>query len=761
MAKQKKNDLEMDAKKYDSSSISTLEYPENVQKRPTMYISSIGIEGVSHLIREIYDNALDEAMNGFGNKITITINKDENSVEVQDEGRGIPIDNNILETLVTKLHSGSKFENGAYGRSSGLNGVGLGCVNALSDLLEITVFKDGNEYYQQFSLGKPVDNIKKVKKTKKHGTTMKFIPNEKYLRLTDTPKEEWINEELFKDYLIRNSYLNKGITLNFIVIKDKKKVINESYCSENGIVDLVANIAEKNTGLLTKDIFYIHELDKKTNIDVEIALSYTKDSNNDFTETYCNGIYLSEGGTQITGLRKGLTSVLKKGCQESGLITKRDKDLEINGEDVREGLVCIVSIKHPDPLYSGQNKQKLNNTEVQGIINKYINDFLTEWLSYNPEDSKLIFKKNIGAARGRTAAQKARDKEYKVSKSTFDSLSDISKLADCESKDPKEREIYIVEGNSASGSAKQGRDPYFQAIYALRGKPLNTYDYTDIHKMLNPKNTMYNKELADLILSLNCGLDDKYDDNKLKYHKVFIMTDADTDGKHITDLILTFFLMHCRGLLEMNRVFLALSPFYVVKDNGKTIYITDDNEYNMFITERIFNNFTVNKADDTSSTLIKKKELAKLFKISKSYLNELNRLNNLMSLPNDILEFLIFNFIQYDMKDVFTIFEESYDESFKIKIKKNEMFIKGYYKNEYYELIINEETFDKLSTAISIIEDNNLIEYQYLEISSKKNSYEVINYYLGEGLNYLIKVASPKYRNRIKGKPLPLISVMV
>jgi len=515
LAKIKKTD------NYDSTSIQTLEFPLNVQKRPSMYIGSLGSDGITHLIREIYDNALDEFLNGFTKKIKVIVNTDNETISITDYGRGIPIDNNILESILCSLHTGGKFDNDAYKTSAGLNGVGSSCVNALSDFMKVIVYKDGYIWKQSFSLGKPTSKIKKGDPTKIHGTKIIFKPNREYLRLGNEPFEDLLDFNNLKEYLNKQAYIHKGLN---IILKNATKNEEYNFLYENGILDYIKAI---NTKPLIKKDFYISEIDKETETEVEIVLSWA-DNYNEITESFCNGIETTEHGTHITGLRIALTSVLTNYIKEKNLIPKKD-DIKLDGKDFREGLITIVSIKCKDPIFQGQTKQKLSNPEIQGIVHRSINKYLTQFLDENPKEAVIIGNKAVLVAKSKKAANNAKTKVLGTGDKSFLNMNSISKLADCISKDREKRELFICEGDSAAGSLKEGREKEFQAIYGLRGKPLNTQN-VNVMNIVNTKSNNYNKEIADLVTILGCNVGDNCDPDKCKYKRVIILSDADIDG---------------------------------------------------------------------------------------------------------------------------------------------------------------------------------------------------------------------------------------
>ena len=558
---------------YSASSIQVLEGLEAVRKRPSMYIGDTGEKGLHHLVYEVVDNSIDEAMAGYCNTIDVTINED-NSITVTDNGRGIPTDyhpkekKSALEVVLTVLHAGGKFDKGSYKVSGGLHGVGVSCVNALSTDLEAIVHRQGKIFRQRFKRGVPQGDIEVIGTTDHTGTTITFKPDPEIFTQTTS-----YNYDILNSRLRELAYLNKGIHLNITDKREKDDETGEyrhdNYFSQEGLKEFVKYL-DGNREPLIEHI--IHITGERDGVPIEVALQY----NTGFSEnvhTYVNNINTIEGGTHLTGFRRGLTRTLKKYADDSGMLSKLK--FEINGDDFREGLTAIISVKVAEPQFEGQTKTNLGNSEVAGAVDNAVSAALTNYLEENPKDAKAIVQKVILAATARTAARKARDL---VQRKTVLSGSGLpGKLADCSSRDMEMTEMFLVEGDSAGGTAKQGRDRTFQAILPLRGKILNVEKATD-HKMYD------NEEIKNIFTALGVTIGTEEDSkalnlSKLRYGKVIIMTDADVDGSHIATLIMTFFFRRMPDIIQNGHLFIATPPLYLVKKgNQKQRYCWTDEE---------------------------------------------------------------------------------------------------------------------------------------------------------------------------------------
>lgn len=546
------------SQKYDASKIQVLEGLEAVRKRPGMYIGGTGLEGLHHLIWEVVDNAIDEAMAGFCSEIVVTIHED-NSVSVSDNGRGIPVERHkqtgksALETVLTVLHAGGKFGGEGYKISGGLHGVGVSVVNALSKYVKADVYRDGFHYIQEFKNGgKPVGPVKKIEKTDQTGTTITFVPDPEIF------EEINFSNTTVLDRLRQQAYLTKGVHVKFC---DERTNYSYAYYFEGGIKSYVEHL-NRNKEVINRPPFYVEKQVDKTLIEVSIQYTNTYAEN---VRTFANNILTPEGGTHLTGFRTSLTRCINDYAKKYGLL--KESEGSLTGDDVREGLSAIVSVKLPSPQFEGQTKAKLGSPEVQNQVSQVISEYFSYYLEENPNDAKNIIGKCALSARARVAARAARDTV--IRKGALEGMTLPGKLADCSSKDPSKSEIYLVEGDSAGGSAKQGRDRTFQAILPLRGKILNV-EKARIDKMLS------SEEIKILIIAMGTGIGEQYDIEKIRYHRIIIMTDADVDGAHIRTLLLTFFYRNFPEIIEKGYLYIAQPPLYAVSKGKEKIYAYSD-----------------------------------------------------------------------------------------------------------------------------------------------------------------------------------------
>ncbi len=561
---------------YDASSIQALEGMEHVRMRPSMYIGDVGIRGLHHLVYEVVDNSIDEAMGGYCDTINVTINED-NSVTTKDNGRGIPVGIHekegvsALQVVMTKIGAGGKFDKDSYKVSGGLHGVGVSCVNALSEHLTATVHKDGKLWQQEYSKGKALYPVKTIGETDFNGTVVTFLPDKSIFTQTTE-----FNYDTLASRMRELSYLNKGIT---ITLTDKRETDDEGnfptevFHSTEGLPEFIRYL-DSTREQLTSTIISMEG--EKNGIPVEVAMVY----NTSYAEnlhSYVNNINTHEGGTHLAGFRRGLTSTLKKYADDSGLL--KNVKFEIAGDDFREGLTAIVSVKVQEPQFEGQTKTKLGNRDVTSAVSQAVSEMLTDYLEENPNDAKIIVQKVILAATARHAARKAREM---VQRKTVMSIGGLpGKLSDCSETDPAQCEIFLVEGDSAGGTAKQGRDRNFQAILPLRGKILN------VEKAMQHK-VFENEEIKNMFTALGVSIGTEEDPralnlSKVRYHKVVIMCDADVDGSHIATLILTFFFRYMREMVEQGYIYIATPPLYLVKKGQKREYAWDDNQRDLLV----------------------------------------------------------------------------------------------------------------------------------------------------------------------------------
>ena len=555
---------------YGADQIQILEGLEAVRKRPGMYIGSTSSRGLHHLVYEIVDNAVDEALAGYCEKIEVTINED-NSITVEDDGRGIPVDINhkagksALEVVYTVLHAGGKFGGGGYKVSGGLHGVGASVVNALSTTLCVEVYKEGKIYFQSYHIGKPDEDVKVIGTCEedKHGTKVTFHPD------PDIFEETVYDYDTLKQRLRETAFLTKGLR---IILKDLREdpVREHDFHYAGGIKEFVTYL-NKSKESLYPEVIYCEGT--KDNVYVEVAMQHN-DSYNDASYSFVNNIITPEGGTHLTGFRNALTKTFNAYARDNKIL--KDSDAQLSGDDIREGLTAIISIKIEEPQFEGQTKQKLGNSEARGAVDSIVSEQLTYFLEQNPAIAKTICEKSLLAQRAREAARKARDLTRR--KTALEGMSLPGKLADCSDKDPKNCEIYIVEGDSAGGSAKTARSRATQAILPLRGKILNV-EKARLDKIYG------NAEIKAMITAFGTGIHEDFDISKLRYHKIIIMTDADVDGAHISTLLLTFLYRFMPDLIKEGYVYLAQPPLYKIEKNKKVWYAYSDEQLNNILTE--------------------------------------------------------------------------------------------------------------------------------------------------------------------------------
>lgn len=560
---------------YDSSNIQVLEGLEAVRKRPAMYIGDISSKGLHHLVNEVVDNSIDEAMAGYASHIEVEINEDD-SISVHDDGRGIPVDRHeklgksALEVVMTVLHAGGKFDKGSYKVSGGLHGVGVSCVNALSDKLIAEVYRDGKKYRQEYSRGIPQTAVEVIGETDRTGTSVTFHPDHSIFVVT---KYEF---KILADRLRELAYLNAGVRLSITDFRDRDENGNpksQSFYSEEGLKEFVRYLDGNKEHLMDE---VIHIVNDKGEIPVEVAMTYNTTFNEN-VYSYVNNINTIEGGTHLTGFRRALTRTLKKYADDSGLLEK--EKVEVLGDDFREGLTAVISIKVQEPQFEGQTKTKLGNSEAVSAVDTAVSEALTNFLEENPKEARMIVDKVILAAKARMAAKRAREMVQRKGPMFSGGLP--GKLADCRSRDPEICELFLVEGDSAGGTAKQGRDSMFQAILPLRGKILNV-EKAMMHRVLE------NQEIQAMYTALGVSIGTEEDPkalniDKLRYHKIIIMTDADVDGSHIATLLLTFFFRHMRVLIERGYVYIANPPLYQCKKGDIVRYCWTDEDRKNFV----------------------------------------------------------------------------------------------------------------------------------------------------------------------------------
>lgn len=567
-------ELKKSVDNYDASTIQVLKGLEAVRKRPAMYIGDVGIRGLHHLIFEVVDNSVDEALAGVCDYIKVTIDKE--TVTVEDNGRGIPTDmhptqkKSALEVVMTTLHAGGKFDDKAYRISGGLHGVGVSAVNALCESLQVEVYRDDKIFFQEYHKGEPKAAVKMIGKTKKNGTKVVFVPDQEIFRKI----------EFSKDFVCQRlrelAFLNKGLKIDF---EDLVSGSKERFFSQGGVVDLIKYL-DSGRNRLHKPVYFMETV---SNIQIEVALEYN-DSYLENIFTYANTINTHEGGSHLVGFKSALTRVMNEYARKHNLLKE---GIALTGEDTREGLTAVVSIKIREPQFEGQTKTKLGNPEAKGVVESLVNERLSTFLEENPRYSSVILGKVIAAAKSREAARKAR--ELTRRKSLLDSDSLPGKLADCSSDDPEVSEIFVVEGDSAGGSAKQGRDRMYQAILPLRGKILNV-EKSGLNKILS------NEEIRTIISAIGCGIgEDEFNIAKLRYKKIVIMTDADVDGAHIRTLLLTFFFRFMRDLIDAGVIYIAQPPLYRMRHDKKEDYLYSDDDLQKYLKKNSSDKFDIQR----------------------------------------------------------------------------------------------------------------------------------------------------------------------
>ena len=591
-----KTNASFEDKSYTADNIKVLEGLEAVRVRPAMYIGSTGAPGLHHLVYEVVDNSIDEAMGGFCDKIEVTIHFD-NSVTVNDNGRGIPVDMHkeegkaAAEVVMTTLHAGGKFDKESYKMSGGLHGVGVSVVNALSSKLELEIKRGGSVYVQKYACGKPTTPLKQAGKSAKRGTKITFWPDEEIFETIE------FNYGVLARRLKELAFLNQGLT---IVLSDERVDKKETFYYKGGIVEYVKYLVGSKQRIHNTPIFLAT---KKDDIEIEIAFQYVE-SYNETLFSFVNNINTIEGGTHLTGFKSGITRTINSVAQANNLL--KDFKEVFSGDDVREGLTAVVSIRLKDPQFEGQTKAKLGNSDVKGIVESFVNQKLGDYFESNLGVARAIINKVLLAAKAREASKKAKDLVRKSN--LLESTTLPGKLADCQSKSPEDSELFIVEGDSAGGSAKQGRDRRFQAILPLRGKILNVEKASTI-KMLE------NEEIKNMIAALGVGIGkDVFDAEKLRYHKIVIMTDADVDGSHIRTLIMTFFFRQMRSLVEKGYLYLAQPPLYLIKKGQSKVYLKNEKELENFLFAKVGDEVVFRKKD-FQGELLKGQKLVKFIKL--------------------------------------------------------------------------------------------------------------------------------------------------
>ncbi len=709
---------------YDASNIRVLEGLEAVRMRPGMYIGSTSQRGLHHCIYEIVDNSIDESLAGYCTEITVTINADE-SVTVEDNGRGIPVDikpdsgKSALEIVHTVLHAGGKFGDGGYKVSGGLHGVGASVVNALSEKYVVEVSRDGYVWRQEYLRGEPTTPVEKIRETDKTGTKTTFWPDPEIF--TETTH---IDRDVIANRLREMAFLNKGLKIRYIDVESKDE---QDFHFEGGIGSYVEFLNKNKTVLFEQPIYIDKAVD---NMQVEIAMQYT-DAYNESVLSFANNINTHGGGTHLTGFRNGITRVLNDYARKNKLL--KDSEANLSGEDVREGLTAIVSVKLPNPEFEGQTKDKLGSSEATAAVQDAIRDKLQEWLEFNPKYAKIIIEKTLQAQRAREAARKAR--ELTRRKSALETSTLPGKLADCSNREPEKCELYIVEGDSAGGSAKQGRNRMFQAILPLRGKILNV-ERARLDKMYA------NNEIKSMVQALGINISKNEDDvdiEKLRYHKIIIMTDADVDGAHIRTLLLTFFFRYAKPLLDKGHVFIAQPPLYKITIGKQAEYLYDDRALDKMLRERGVKDLTLYNKDKSKNAT--GKELTDLLANMSTFYHSFN--NPLINaIPSVVMRALIRSNIEpedFDNQEVMqkhcdyiNHYLQDHAENYGIaEAKDYRVELKFNTEVQKYNLLLHlERETEQVSLTAILVKSN--------EFQRVKNAYPAIRSYLIEEEKVLV-----------------------
>ena len=707
---------------YGAGNIKVLKGLEAVRKRPGMYIGDTGHRGLHHLVYEVIDNSIDEAMAGYCNTITVTLTKN-GTCKVSDNGRGIPTDMHPTEgmsaatVVLTVLHAGGKFDKDTYKVSGGLHGVGVSVVNALSSELHMTIYRDGKIHEQSFQKGIPQEPLNVTGTTRKTGTTIEFLPDPTIFTETTTFEFDYLAKR-FKEL----AYLNPFITIKF---NDERTNTKEVYHFEGGIAQYVTDLNKKS---VVADVYTFSS--KVEDIEFDIAFMYN-DSYEEKFASFVNNIRTPNGGTHEAGFRAGLTRAISNYNSKNG--AAKEKDVKLTGEDVKEGLIAIVSARVPEPQFEGQTKGKLGNTYVKPLVQKQTYEIVSKYFEENPLQAKAIVAKALMAARSREAAKKARELTRRKDTMSVGTLP--GKLADCQSKDASICELYLVEGDSAGGSAKMGRDRVFQAILPLKGKILNV-EKARLEKILK------SDEITNMITAMGCGIGDEYQEEKLRYHKIIIMTDADVDGSHIQTLLLTFFFRYFRDIVEKGYLYLAQPPLYRYKKGKKEIYFKDDKEMNSFLIE--------NGIESLDMEGIGNNDLIAFFKMVDHYATSLNALERRYSLATLIRHFIENpDLISLNAKELFVEIEKfltSINNNIltkHINEETNEIHLFVQTQDGMEELVINDELFSaphfveadfvykKIQEWDLSFEDDILVELEKIKDYAKKGAY--IQRYKGLG----------------------------
>ena len=709
--------------KSNASDIKTLEGLEAIRKRPGMYIGQLGSAGVFRLFNEAVGNVLDLYAEEAADNMLISINESTGQIIVADNGYGMPIEK--IEDIMTKSHTSGKFENNGF--SIGMNGIGNKCINALSESCKVTVKREGYKWSIGFAKGDKVEELTKLEKTDETGTTITFTPDKEIMG------EYEIDSKAYLDFIKTLSYLSKGLTIQFIAKTKDKKTINQTLKSENGHIDYIKDI-EKNP-LLKTPIYFEDKTDDKQ---LYLAMNYTNKRDEELILSFVNNMATTEHGTHVQGMKMALTSVFKKYITDNNLLQKKDSKLEITGDDILDGLTVVVELKWIEPLFDSQTKDRLTSNDAMGYVRKVVTDQLTYWLNANKNDAKTLCNKIIVNAKSRKAAKAAKEAKKKTVNNGFTSISSLSKYTKASSKDPDNLELFIVEGNSAGGSASQGRNTEYQAIYRLRGKPLNTH-------AMNSAKVINNAEFRDIVTILGCGLDATFDIDKLTHKKIIIMADADIDGSHICALMTAFFYNHMKELIEQGYVYCAMPPLYKIKENGKDRYIIDKGEYNTLITDKIISDYKIGAIINMKVKVLNDKSIKAILELTSRYNYILDNIASKFAADQNLVELIAFN-KGMDYNDLATLITNKYPY-LEANIIGSGLFIDGMIGSSYQSLTISDNLYLDLAPLTDIIETLPVKEFAVKSPNDAK-ARRISLYNL---LNEVTEYATPDKMVRYKG----------
>lgn len=718
--------------KSDAADIKTLHGTDAIRKRPGMYVGGIGPNAVFRMLVEGIGNVLDLFEEGAAKNLFININEKTKEITVADDAYGMPIEK--LDDIMMVPHTSGKFENNGF--SIGMNGVGNKVINALSEKTVVIVKRDGFKWRRTFSKGKPVGDLEKLEKLPKGeatGTTVIFKPDLEHLDDKSIPLDDYLDSLKYLDFLEKVSYLNQGLRITFHATQRKGGEINKILVSKNGLSDYLSSIQKSS---LLKN--HIEVKEKHEDRQIEISMNYSNkiEDEDEVIRSYVNGMETIDGGSHVQGFKMALSEVLTKYIADNNMITKKEGKIEITGDDVREGITAIVHLRWIEPMFLGQNKEKLATNEAMGFVKKAVSEQVSEWLAKNKSEAKLVCQKIIASAKGRLAAKRSKA-AVKKKEGGFASVSSLSKFTKASSSDPKKKELFLVEGNSAGGTASQARDTEFQAIYRLRGKPLNTHD-------LESLKIMANKEFNDIISILGCGIGKDFNIDNLTHYRIIIMTDADVDGEHIQALLLTYFWKHAKQLILQGHVYVAQPPLYGIKIGGKKKYIKNLEEYNALIDKLIIEKYKVGRVIDKKPVPMSSSEVRALLKGTRQYVKKLENLSSKFALDIELLEALAMN-RKRKPKELAAFLQKKFPE-IGAEVTKGGVFVEGVVNENYQSVVVNDTMMGELSSIISVLD-----AFDLSTMFMKRGEDKIAVCTLSQFLRQAYKDVTPKERQRYKG----------